>query len=99
MEERRFTRKEKRSLIQMVEEAIAAVRESGQRVDFPAVAREVGVTRSTLYRNKTVRDMVSAAREDERMSSNLLSALRADIEALRARLEEVEKRLDEHMKK
>jgi len=44
-----------------VQEAIAGLHECGAPITFPAVARAVGVARSTLYRNPSARVLVTAA--------------------------------------
>lgn len=90
MRRKQLTKKEKIALINAVEQAIQELEEAGEKVDFPAVARKLNIARSTLYRNTTVRHIITSAREKRRLSANTLFKLQEDVEDLKNRVSYLE---------
>jgi len=91
--EKQVTKKEKREFIEAVEKVIAEMELSGSRIDFQTVSRKMGTARSTLYRNKIVRETISSARQRNKLPSNTLDSLQSQIQELQGRICELESRL------
>ena len=66
--------------------AIEHLNSSGQPVTFSAVAAAVGVSRTWLYRNPEIRDLISRLRSAPARSASTRNAQRATAESLHARL-------------
>ena len=60
---------------------------SGQPVTFSAVAAAAGVSRTWLYRNPSVRDLITRLRTEPSQPASTPAAQRATAESLRARLD------------
>lgn len=95
MKDKQYTKKEKATLIARVEKAVEELRETGCQVDFQAVSRKLGIARSTLYRNPTVRQIITRTREQQQLAANTLFHLQQEISALKARVEQLEEQLQE----
>ena len=66
--------------------AIEHLNSSGQPVNFSAVAAAAGVSRTWLYRNPEIRDLISRLRSAPAPSASTRNAQRATAESLHARL-------------
>jgi len=93
MEKRKTTKKEKTALIYATEKAIKELIEAGERVDFQAVARKLGVARSTLYRNQTVYSIIAHARYNQHYGGDPIAHFQWEIEGLKERVQELEDRI------
>jgi hypothetical protein len=60
---------------------------SGQLVTFSAVAAAAGVSRTWLYRNPSIRDLITRLRTEPSQPASTPAAQRATAESLRARLD------------
>ena len=60
---------------------------SGQPVTFSAVAAAAGVSRTWLYRNPSIRDLITRLRTEPSQPASTPAAQRATAESLRARLD------------
>jgi hypothetical protein len=67
-------------------DAIAHLDSSGQPVNFSVVAAAAGVSRTSLYRDPGIRDLISRIRSAPSRSATTRAAQRATAESLRARL-------------
>jgi Family of unknown function (DUF6262) len=82
-----------------VEQTCAVLRQDGEPVTFTTVASAAGISRTTLYRDPTLRMVVEEQRthrHDPRTMSGLVSEighLRTAVEALAARVRRHEKQL------
>lgn len=52
-------------LVEKVEQALAVVRKTGERVTFAALAQTVGVARSTLHRDPAARQLILSAKLEQ----------------------------------
>lgn len=86
MSKKQYTKKEKATLIKAVEKALLDLEEEGMRIDFQIMARRLGTARSTLYRNPTVRRIITEARDRQELSSNYLYQLQEEMNNLRYRV-------------
>ena len=68
-------------------DAIAHLDSSGQPVNFSAVAAAAGVSRTSLYRDPAIRDLISRIRSAPSRSAATRAAQRATAESLRTRLD------------
>ncbi len=66
--------------------AIEYLDRSGQPVTFSAVAAAAGVSRTWLYRNPGIRDLITRLRSSPTRTASTAAAHRATVESLRARL-------------
>ncbi len=94
MLDRQQTQRTDPALLDKVQEAIAVLHERGAPITFPAVARAVGVARSTLYRNPSARGLVAAAKHKVAVEGAELISLRKDLALIRHALEEVKQSVD-----
>jgi len=94
MPHRQQTKRTKPALLDKVEAAIVILREGDEAVTFPAVARAVGVARSTLYRNPGVRGLVAVAKQKAAVEGADIISLRSVLEQIRHSLDEVKQSLD-----
>ena len=100
MEKGKRTKKEKVQLIQATEAAIQKLFQEEKKIDFQSVARELGVARSTLYRNPTVRSLISNARNSQFLSMDSIDRFENEIEELKERvgyLEETVRKLEKRL--
>ena len=67
--------------------AIEHLDRSGQPVTFSAVAAAAGVSRTWLYRNPGIRDLITRLRTEPSRPASTRAAQRASAESLRARLD------------
>ena len=67
-------------------DAIERLDRSGQPVTFSAVAAAAGVSRTWLYRNPSIRDLITRLRTEPSQPASTPAAQRATAESLRARL-------------
>ena len=70
-----------------VRAAIASLSATPAKIDFYSVASASGVSRSTLYRNPVLREMVESARDSQLDPWAMVRALRDENSKLRARLQ------------
>jgi len=84
----------KPALLDKVEAAIVILREGDEVVSFTAVARAMGVARSTLYRNPGVRRLVAAAKQKVEVEGGDIISLRSVLAEIRHSLDEVKQSLD-----
>ena len=68
-------------------DAIEHLDRSGQPVTFSAIAATAGVSRTWLYRNPGVRDLITRLRSEPPRAATTRPAQRATAESLRARLD------------
>jgi hypothetical protein len=68
-------------------DAIAHLDSSGQPVNFSAVPAAAGVSRTSLYRDPAIRDLISRIRSAPSPSGTTRAAQRATAESLRALLD------------
>ena len=68
-------------------DAIEHLDRSGQPVTFSAIAAAAGVSRTWLYRNPAVRDLIARLRSQPSRATSTQAAQRATAESLRARLD------------
>ncbi|ADE56184.1 DUF6262 family protein [Aminobacterium colombiense] len=90
LSDKQTTKKERKELIEAVHTALEELLMSQQHIDFKAVARKLGIARSTLYRNPIVREEIAAAREKSRVSSISLPQLQEEIRLLKERVQKLE---------
>lgn len=93
MTKRKVTQKEKANLINATERAIQELNESGEKIDFQAVARKLGVARSTLYRNQTVYSLIANARNNQFLVSDPINHFQREIEGIKGRLDVLEEKV------
>jgi hypothetical protein len=67
--------------------AIERLDRSGQPITFSAVAAAAGVSRTWLYRNPAIRDLITRLRTEPSRPARTRAAQRASPESLRARLD------------
>lgn len=67
--------------------AIERLDRAGQPVNFSAVATAAGVSRTWLYRNPAIRDLITRLRTEPSRPARARAAQRATTESLRARLD------------
>jgi predicted nuclease with TOPRIM domain len=67
--------------------AIEHLDRSGQPVTFSAVAAAAGVSRTWLYRNPSIRDLITRLRGKPSQTASTPAARRSTAESLRARLD------------
>lgn len=94
MPDQQQTKRTKPALLDKVQAAIAVLHENEEQVTFPAVARTVGVARSTLYRNPGVRGLVAAAKQKVAVEGADIISLRSVLAEIRQSLDEVKQSLD-----
>ncbi len=99
MVKRKVTQKEKTNLIHATEKALRELNEGGEKIDFQAVARKLGVARSTLYRNQTVYSLINNARHNQFFVSDPINHFQREIEGIKGRLEELEEKVARIMEK
>jgi Family of unknown function (DUF6262) len=68
-------------------DAIKRLDRSGQPLTFSAVAAAAGVSRTWLYRNPGIRDLITRLRTEPPRPASTPAAQRATTESLRARLD------------
>lgn len=68
-------------------DAIECLDRAGQPVTFSAVAAAAGVSRTWLYRNPSIRDLITRLRTKPSRPASTRAAQRASAESLRARLD------------
>ncbi len=88
--EKQITKNERKELINSVEEAIQTLTEEGKKVDFSEVASKLGVARSTLYRNPTVRSKIISARNEMKTRGDILLDLEKRLYMMENKLEKIE---------
>jgi hypothetical protein len=74
------------AMLRKASDAIARLDSSGQPVNFSAVAAAAGVSRASLYRDPSIRDLISRIRSAPSRSATTRAAQRATADSLRARL-------------
>ncbi|MDP2954538.1 MAG: DUF6262 family protein [Chloroflexota bacterium] len=94
MPDQQQTKRTKPALLDKVQAAIAVLHEGDEEVTFPAIAHAVGVARSTLYRNPSVRGLVAAAKQKVEVEGADIISLRSILEQIRHSLDEVKQILD-----
>jgi Family of unknown function (DUF6262) len=67
--------------------AIEHLDRSGQAITFSAVAATAGVSRTWLYRNPGIRDLIARLRSSPSRTASTKAAQRATADSLRARLD------------
>ena len=67
--------------------AIERLDRAGQPINFSAVAAAAGVSRTWLYRNPGIRDLITRLRTEPSRPARTRAAQRATAESLRARLD------------
>jgi hypothetical protein len=75
-----------RATLKKASNAIERLDRSGQPVTFSAVAAAAGVSRTWLYRNPGIRDLITRLRAEPSRPASTPAAQRATAESLRARL-------------
>lgn len=75
------------STLTRASDAIQRLDRSGQPITFSAVAATAGVSRTWLYRNPGIRDLITRLRSEPSRVANTRAAQRATAESLRARLD------------
>jgi hypothetical protein len=68
-------------------DAIEDLDRSGRPITFSAIAAAAGVSRTWLYRNPGVRDLITRLRSEPSRAASTQAAQRATAESLRARLD------------
>lgn len=76
-----------RATLSKASNAIEYLDHSGQPVTFSAVAAAAGVSRTWLYRNPGIRDLITRLRTPPSRPASTRAAQRASGESLRARLD------------
>ena len=76
-----------------MERTIAEMEQMGSHIDFQTVSRKMGMARSTLYRNKIVRETISSARQRNKLPSNTLDSLQSQMFELQEKVRELDSRL------
>jgi Family of unknown function (DUF6262) len=77
----------RQATLRKASDAIAHLDSSGQPVNFSAVAAAAGVSRTSLYRDPAIRDLISRIRSAPSRSAATRAAQRATAESLRTRLD------------
>lgn len=93
LSDKQVTKKEKKELLEQVEKELKELKETGETINFKVLSRKLGIARSTLYRNTSVRQMVTAAREDRRIPSDIISKLLDNNAELEKRVSMLEKKV------
>jgi len=78
-----------------VEQACTALRAAGQRVTFNAVAVQIGISRTTLYRRDDLRALIDEHRA-KGAGATVLTGLTVQIDQLRRSLEAVAGNVRQH---
>jgi predicted DNA-binding transcriptional regulator YafY len=94
MTDRQQTKRAKDELIARVEAAIASLRKAARNVTFPALADELHVARSTLYRNIVVRQLIAAAKQKVQVDAADIVVMRNTIADIHSSIKEVNEKLD-----
>jgi hypothetical protein len=68
-------------------DAVEHLDRSGQPVTFSAIAAAAGVSRTWLYRNPGIRDLIARLRSEPSPAASTRAAQRATAESLRTRLD------------
>lgn len=68
-------------------DAIEDLDRSGRPVTFSAIATAAGVSRTWLYRNPSIRDLITRLRSEPSRATSTPATQRATAESLRARLD------------
>lgn len=89
-QEKQMTKNERKELIKSVEEAIQSLTKEGKKIDFSEVASKLGVARSTLYRNPTVRSKIISARNEMKTRGDILLDLEKRLYIMENKLEKIE---------
>jgi hypothetical protein len=76
-----------RATLKKASNAIECLDRSGQPVTFSAVAAAAGVSRTWLYRNPGIRNLITRLRTEPSRPASTRAAQRATAESLRARLD------------
>lgn len=76
-----------RAALKKASNAIERLDRAGQPVTFSAVAAAAGVSRTWLYRNPGIRDLITRLRTEPSRPPSTRAAQRATAESLRARLD------------
>ena len=95
MVDKQVTQRVKQELIEQVQEALEKLSLQGKEISYVSLARELGVARSTLYRNEPVRHLVTAAKQYLTVKASDILSLKHEVTELRRVLEGVKARLDE----
>jgi len=77
----------RQSALTRASDAIQRLDRSGQPITFSAVAATAGVSRTWLYRNPGIRDLITRLRSEPSRAASTRAAQRATAESLRARLD------------
>jgi BMFP domain-containing protein YqiC len=93
--DKQVTKKEKKELLLQVEKQLDELMKSGEDINFQILSRKLGIARSTLYRNTSVRQMVIAAREDRKIPSDILTRIQENNRELEDRVFKLEKKVME----
>jgi septal ring factor EnvC (AmiA/AmiB activator) len=97
--EKQMTKNERKELINSVEKTIETLTREGKKIDFSEVASKLGVARSTLYRNPTVRSKIISARNEMKTRGDILLDLEKSLYSLENKLLVIETALKEHQRK
>jgi len=97
--EKQMTKNERKELINSVEKAIDTLISEGKKIDFSEVASKLGVARSTLYRNPTVRSKIISARNEMKTRGDILLDLENRLYFLENKLLGIESALKENQRK
>lgn len=97
--EKQMTKNERKELINSVEKAIETLAREGKKIDFSEVASKLGVARSTLYRNPTVRSKIISTRNEMKTRGDILLDLENRLYSLENKLLGIETALKEHRSK
>ena len=92
-----MTKKEKRSLIRAVDQTIKKLENNNWEISFSTVAREIGVARSTLYRNPTARKKIEKARRKKELAIDneaLIYELKGEIKEIKNKMDRLENKFD-----
>ena len=76
-----------RAALKKASNAIERLDRSGQPITFSAVAAAAGVSRTWLYRNPAIRDLITRLRTQQSHPARTRAAQRATTASLRARLD------------
>jgi septal ring factor EnvC (AmiA/AmiB activator) len=97
--EKQMTKNERKELINSVEKTIETLTREGKKIDFSEVASKLGVARSTLYRNPTVRSKIISARNEMKTRGDILLDLENRLYSMENKLLGIETALKEHKRK
>jgi hypothetical protein len=95
MVDKQITQRVKPELFEQVQKAIEQLHQEGKEISYVSLAHELGVARSTLYRNEPVRHLVMAAKQYLSIKASDIVSLKHEVREMRQILEEVRTKLDE----